>query len=98
MKPPTKVLDPDLARFCQELADVAALCGDATHALLINANRLRFNLDLPRGGAVLLLRFPAAAVGRAAPDITELLTGQPLDPPSTFHPNEEPPPCGEVTP
>jgi len=49
MKPPTKVLDPDLARFCQELADVAALCGDATHALLINANRLRFNLDLPRG-------------------------------------------------
>lgn len=98
MKPPTKQLDIDLARFCQELADVAALCGDATHALLINANRVRLNLDLPRGGAVLLLRFPAAAAGRAAPDITELLTGQPLKPPPTIHPNEEPQTCGEVQP
>jgi len=76
MKALTKQLDPDLARFCQELADVAALCGDATNALLIDGHRVRLNLDLPAGGAILLLRFPAAATDDAAPAITELLAGR----------------------
>lgn len=98
MKPPTKQLDLDLARFCQELADVAALCGAATNALLIDAHRVRLNLDMPRGGAVLLLRFPAAATDGAALAITELLAGRQPKQTPTIHPNEEPPAGGEVTP
>lgn len=91
MKPNTKHYDPDLARFCQDLADTAAVCADATHALLINANRVRLNLDLPRGGTVLLLRFPAAAAtGRGDPALAELLAGRQPHQTVTIHPNAEP--------
>lgn len=89
MKANTKRYDPDLARFCQDLADTAAVCAGATHALLINANRVRLNLDMPRGGTVLLLRFPTAAADRDAPAIAELLAGRQPHQAVTIHPNAE---------
>ena len=90
MRPNTRRYDPDLARFCRDLADTAAVCADATHALLINANRVRLNLHMPRGGTVLLLRFPATVVvDRDAPAIAELLAGRPPHQAVTIHPNAE---------
>lgn len=89
MRPNTRRYDPDLARFCRDLADTAAVCADATHALLINANRVRLNLDMPRGGTVLLLRFPTAAADRDAPAIAELLAGRQPHQAITIHPNAE---------
>ncbi len=90
MKFNTRRYDPDLARFCRDLADTAAVCADATHALLINANRVRLNLHMPRGGTVLLLRFPATmVVDRDAPAIAELLAGRQPHQAVTIHPNAE---------
>jgi len=98
MKPPIQPSDPDLARFCQELADVAILCGDATDALLIDARRVHLDLDLPAGGAVLLLRFPAAATDDAAPAVTDLRAGRQPKPAPASHLTGEPPTDGEVQP
>lgn len=96
MRPNTRRYDPDLARFCRDLADTAAVCADATHALLINANRVRLNLHMPRGGTVLLLRFPATMViDRDAPAIAELLAGRPPHQAATIHPNAEPQEYGD---
>lgn len=90
MQPPAKRLDPDLARFCQHLADVAVLSGGATNAVLINANAVRVNLGIPRGGTVLLLRFPAAAVGRDEPGLRDLLAEHQPKPARSIHASAEP--------
>lgn len=84
-RPPTKRPDPNLAGFCAYLADVAELSAGATHALLINANRVRLNLGIPRGGTVLLLRFPAAAIERDEPALQELLAAHEPKPVYTIH-------------
>lgn len=80
MTPITHPFDADLARFCQDLADTAAACSDLTDALLIDAGRRRLNLELPRGGSVLVLRFrSAAAPDRAGPAVAALIAGRQPD-------------------
>lgn len=84
-RPPTKQLDPDLARFCEDLAAVSEICAGATNAVLINANAVRLNVGIPRGGTVLLLRFPAAAVERGEPPLQDLLSACQPKPATAIH-------------
>jgi hypothetical protein len=84
MKPETKRHDPKLAPLCRSLAKLARVAAGATHAVLINANMTRVTLpDLPRGGTLLVIRFPAAGITRDEPPLQELLGEK--QPPMTYH-------------
>jgi hypothetical protein len=78
----TKRHDPKLAPLCRSLAKLARVAAGATHAVLINANMTRVTLpDLPRGGTLLVIRFPAAGITRDEPPLQELL-GEKQPPPT----------------
>ena len=70
----TKRHDPGLRRICTAIAQLALGLAGATNAVLINANAIKLNLSgVERGGTVLVIRFPAAAIAREEAPLQELL-------------------------
>lgn len=80
----TKRYDPALRAVCEAIASFAARFAGATSATLINANAVKLNLaGVKRGGTLLVLRFPAAAVTREEQPLQDLIKA--AQPAATYH-------------
>ena len=80
----TKRHDPALRKVCAAIAQLASGLAGATNAVLINANAIKLNMSgIERGGTVLVIRFPAAAITREEEPLQELIA--PVPPKLTYH-------------